>query len=139
LGVPHPGGLIKKTDYVKTWTMKIRLTPPALVQLEWLAKTDSNQTGFITGLDLGRFRIIETLFPINFTPSDFDAVCEKTYSQIGNKMLGVFFYRCAPFFCDWLMENLIVQLDYPQIEFFLYDVNRRLKPLQKMTVNKEAK
>jgi hypothetical protein len=115
--------------------MKIRLTPTALAQLEWLAHTGTNKTGFITGQDLGNFRIIETLFPINFNPDNLEEVYEETYNQIDAKLLGVFFNRCEPFFSDWLMENLIMKLTYPQLEFYLYDVNRRLKPLQEMTIN----
>ena len=130
------GDLIKKPEYGKTKTMKIRLTPTALAQLEWLAETGTNQTGFISGQDLGNFRIIETLFPINFNPANLDEVYEKTYSKIGDKLLGVFFNRCEPFFSDWLVENLIMTLTYPQLEFYLYGVNQRLKPLQAMTLNK---
>ena len=116
--------------------MKIRLTPTALAQLEWLAETGTNKTGFITGQGLGQFRIIETLFPINFNEANLDEICAKTYNKIGDKLLGVFFYRCEPFFCDWLIENLILKLTYPQLEFYLYEVNQRLKPLQEMTMNK---
>ncbi|UCH93707.1 MAG: hypothetical protein JSV88_26040 [Candidatus Aminicenantes bacterium] len=106
--------------------MKIRLTPTAMTQLELIADTMTNETGFIIGQDIGKFRIIENLLPINFNETTIDEVYAKTYSKIGDKLIGVFFNNCEPFLNDWFIENIIIKIKSAQPGFYLYDVNKKL-------------
>lgn len=112
--------------------MKIRLTPTAAAQLELMGDM-TNKTGFVMGQDIGKFRIIENLLPVNFDETTIDEVYAKTYNKIGDKLIGVFFNHCEPFFSDWFIENIIVKIKYPRPEFYLYDVKQKYTRLPDIT------
>jgi len=105
--------------------MKIRLTPTAAALLELLGDTMTNETGFVIGQDIGKFRIIENLFPVNFDETTIDKIYTKAYKKIGDKLMGVFFNHCDTFASDWFIENIIIKIKEPQPEFYLYDVDQK--------------
>lgn len=105
--------------------MKVKLTPTAAVLLELIGDTMTNKTGFVMGQDIGKFRIIENLFPVNFDETTINEVYAKVYNKIGDKLIGVFFNHCETFDSDWFIENIIIKIKEPQPEFFLYDVNKK--------------
>jgi hypothetical protein len=109
--------------------MKITFTPAALRQLELVIGTLSNNTGFLIGSEIGKFKIIEELFPLNFDESSIDTIYSKMYSKVGDRLLGVFFNNNEPFFSDWFIEDIIINIKYPQPEFYFYDADRKLIPL----------
>ncbi|MGE5341949.1 MAG: hypothetical protein ACM3SY_10780 [Candidatus Omnitrophota bacterium] len=110
--------------------MNIKLTPYALTQLQVIVQTHSNNTGFLLGTDMGKFKIIENLFPLNFTPTTIDAVYSQIYqSELGKKIMGVFFNPIhetdEPFVNEWFMEDLIMIARIPNPEFYLYDNEKK--------------
>ena len=71
--------------------MKIKLIPAAAALLELIGDTRTNKTGFVIGQDIGKFRIIENLLPVNFDETTINEVYAKAYNKIGDKLIGVFF------------------------------------------------
>lgn len=114
--------------------MKIRLTPTAAAQLDLIGDTMTNETGFVIGQDIGKFRIIESLLPVNFGETTIDDVYAKAYEKIGDKLIGVFFNHCETFASDWFIENIIIKIKEPQPEFYLYNVNQRFTRLPDITI-----
>jgi hypothetical protein len=114
--------------------MKIRLTPTAADQLELIGDTMTNKTGFIIGQDIGKFRIIENLLPVNFDETTINEVYAKAYNKMGDKLIGIFFNHCEPFFSDWFIENLVIKIKDQQPEFYLYDVNKTYTRLPENTI-----
>ncbi len=115
-------------------TMKIRLIPTAAAQLELLGDTMTNETGFVIGQDIGKFRIIENLFPVNFDETTIDEIYTKAYKKIGDKLMGVFFNHCDAFANDWFIENIIIKIKEPQPEFYLYDVDQKFTRLSDIKI-----
>ena len=111
-----------------------RLTPAALTRLELIIGTLSNETGFIIGQDIGKYKIIEDLFPINFDENSADMVYSKVYSKIGDKLLGVFFNNREPFPCDWFIEDIVINIKYPQPEFYFYHADEKYISLPEVTI-----
>lgn len=105
--------------------MKIRLTPTAITQLGVINATTSNETGFIIGQDIGKFRIIEYLLPVNFNETTINEIYAKVYNETGGKLIGVFFNQCEPFFSDWFIEDIVMKIESPQPEFYLYNENKK--------------
>ena len=114
--------------------MKIRLTPTAAAQLELIGETMTNKTGFILGQDIGKFRIIENLLPVNFDETNIDEVYARVLNKIGDKLIGVFFNHCEAFASDWFIENTIIKIKEPQPEFYLCDVNNKYTRLPEITI-----
>ena len=106
-------------------TMKVRLTPTALTQLELITTAATNETGFIMGQAIGQFRVIEHLLPVNFDETTIHQIYAKTYNKIGDKLMGVFFNHCEPFNSDWFIEDIIIKIKHPQPEFYYYDINKK--------------
>ncbi len=109
--------------------MKISLTPNASTILELIAGSLTHETGFITGRDIGHFRIVENLIPINFNESAIDEVYSKAYRRLGDKLLGVFFNNRETFSSDWFIENIILKIKSSQPEFYLYGVDHKIHPV----------
>jgi len=105
--------------------VKVNLTPAALTQLELIIGTFANETGFIIGQDIGKYKVIEGLFPINFYEGTIDTVYPWVYSKINDKLMGVFFNNREPFSSDWFIEDIIIKIKYPQPEFYFYDVDKK--------------
>lgn len=113
--------------------MKIRLIPTAAALVKLIGDTITSRTGFVIGQDIGKFRIIENLVPVNFDEITIDEVYTKAYNKIGDKLIGVFFNHCEPFDSDWFIENIIVKIKGPQPEFYIYDVNQKFARLPEIT------
>ena len=114
--------------------MKIRLAPPALTQFELILETGANETGFLIGQDIGKFKVIESLLPINFTEETIDEIYSKMYSKIGEKLVGVFFKDREPFFNEWFIEDIIMKVIDPQPGYYMYEEgNRLIRSLQNET------
>jgi hypothetical protein len=113
--------------------MKIRLIPTAAALLELIGDTRTNKTGFVVGQDIGKFRIIENLLPVNFDETTIDEVYAKAYNKIGDKLIGVFFNHCETFESDWFIENIIIKIKEPRPEFYIYDVNKKYTRLPQIT------
>lgn len=109
--------------------MKISQTPQVKEQLELLSQVNTNKTGFIIGHQMGLFRIISNLWPINFNQENLNQIYTKVYKVIDDKILGVFFNFREPFYSDWFIENIIIKISVNQTQFFFYDINRNLVPL----------
>jgi hypothetical protein len=105
--------------------MKIKVTQAARTQLALIADMLSTQTGFIMGQDIGKFRVIENLFPANFNETTIDEVYAKVYSKFGDKLTGVFFNNTEPFASDWFIGDTVIIIKYAQPEFFLFDADRK--------------
>lgn len=112
--------------------MKVRFTPRARTQLELVVGTMANETGFVTGHEIGKFKIIENVFPVNFTEESIDDIYSKMYSKIGDRLLGVFFNNREPFENDWFIEDVVIKIKYPQTRFFYYEAmdEPRFVPLE---------
>jgi len=108
--------------------MKIRLTQTARQQLAVIVDTYSNETGFMLGQDIGKYRIIEGFLPINFYETDIDEIYAKIYSKIGKKLVGVFFNNKEAFHSEWFIEDVVIKIKHPQPEFYLY--NADMKPVR---------
>ncbi len=109
--------------------MKISFTPNALTQLELVIGTLSNDTGFLIGHDMGKIRIIENLFPINFDQQSIDVLYSKIFSKFSHKLLGVFFNNIEPFDSDWFIQDIMINIKYPQPRFYIYDIEKGYIPL----------
>ena len=105
--------------------MKIRLTPTAESQLALINDVITNETGFIMGQSIGKFRIIENLMPINFNKITIDEIYAKVYNKMGDKLIGVFFNQYEPFLSDWFIEDIVIKIKSPRPEFYFYDVNKK--------------
>lgn len=113
--------------------MKIKLIPTATALLELIGDTRTNKTGFVIGQDIGKFRIIENLLPVNFDETTINEVYAKAYNKIGDKLIGVFFSHNETFDSDWFIENIIIKIKKPKPEFYLYDVNKKYTRLLEIT------
>lgn len=105
--------------------MNIKFTPEALTQLELVIGTLSNETGFLVGQNMGKIRVVESLFPINFDRGNLNMLYAKMYSKLGDRLMGVFFNNSEPFESDWFIEDIIIRIKYPQPEFYFYDIDNR--------------
>ena len=113
--------------------MKIKLIPTAAALLELIGDTRTNKTGFVIGQEIGKFRIIENLLPVNFDETTINEVYAKAYNKLGDKLIGVFFNHNETFDSDWFIENIIIKIKKPQPEFYLYDVNKKYTRLLEIT------
>jgi len=109
--------------------MKIRFAPSAIQHLNVIGNSISNRTGFITGWEIGGYRIVEQVLPLDFNESTIDEVYSIAYSQFGDKMLGVFFNMCEPFKSDWFIETIILKIQDRQTEFFICDASCNYLPI----------
>jgi len=114
--------------------MKIKFTPSARTQLELVIGTLSNETGFIFGREIGKIRIVEELFPINFDHTNVDMLYAKIYSKVGDRLMGVFFNNSDTFESDWFIEDVIIKVKYPQPEFYFYDLEKKYVPLPDISI-----
>jgi hypothetical protein len=103
--------------------MKIKLTPGALIQLELIAETRTNKTGFLFGMDIGKFTMIESLMPVNFDETTIDDIYAAVCIKMGDKIKGVFFNNQEPFPSQWFIEDIIMKVKFPDPEFYSYDYN----------------
>jgi hypothetical protein len=123
-----------KEKRIITGSPHTHITPAALTQLELISDTPANETGFIVGQDIGKYTLIEELFPIDFDESTIDRVYAAVYGKIGAKLLGVFFKNREPFYSDWFIEDIIIKIKYPQPEFYVYDVDKKYLRLPEVRV-----
>lgn len=114
--------------------MKISFTPDALTQLELVIGTLSNDTGFLIGQDMGKIKIIQNLFPINFNENTIDMLYSKIYSKMNHRLMGVFFNNIEPFCSDWFIQDIVINIKYPQPRFYLYDIDKKYIHLPDITV-----
>ena len=114
--------------------MKISFTPNALTQLELVIGTLSNDTGFLIGQDMGKIKIIENLFPINFDENSIDMMYSKIYSKVSHRLMGVFFNNIEPFNSDWFIQDIVINIKYPQPRFYIYDINEEYIPLSDVII-----
>lgn len=101
--------------------MEITLTTTAQTQLNLITEVASNGTGFLMGQDMGRFRIIESLLPVDFTEATIDDIYSRMVQKTGNKLLGVFFHNIKPFHNEWLWEDIILEIRNTEPLFYRYD------------------
>lgn len=114
------------TNKQKTGTTEPpKFTPGTLTRLELIIGTLANETGFIIGQDIGKYKVIEDLFPLNFDENTIDMVYARVLSKVGDKLMGVFFNNREPFDSDWFIEDIIINIKYPQPEFYFYDVDKK--------------
>ncbi len=109
--------------------MTIKFTPAAQQQLALVTQAPANPTGFIMGMAFGRFKIIDNVFPIHFDPSTINELYATMYSQIGNKLLGVFFNHSQPFLSDWFIEDIVLCIQDSPPRFYYYDAEKQFIPL----------
>lgn len=114
--------------------MNIKFTPEAVTQLELVIGTLSNETGFLVGQNMGKIRVIESLFPINFDKRSVDVLYAKMYSKMGERLMGVFFNNSEPFDSDWFIEDIIIRIKYPHPEFYFYDIENKYNLLNDVEI-----
>jgi len=104
---------------------KIRFTPNAFDQLTLFSNIKTNETGFLSGTEIGKFIIIENLIPVNFSEKTINTVYAEIYSRMGDKLKGVFFINREPFVHEWFLEDIIMKVVSSEPEFFviLADLN----------------
>lgn len=100
--------------------MEITLTTTAQTQLNLITEVASNGTGFLMGQDMGRFRIIESLLPVDFSEATIDDIYSKMVQKAGNKLLGVFFHNIEPIQNEWLWEDIILEITNNEPLFYKY-------------------
>ena len=105
------------------------MTPNAVQHLKLIRETMTGNTGFITGVEIGQFRIIEQLLPIAFDETTIDRVYTAAFNRYGDKLLGAFFFEREPFANDWFIETIILHIKDPEPEFFFYDADNNSLPL----------
>lgn len=106
--------------------MKIEFNPIAQFQLNMIRDLDINGAGFIIGSMIGKYVIVENLFIVNFFKQNINSSYENIYSKIGDKLIGVFFCNKKMFFCDWFVEDLILQINNKKTDVFLYNFDKKL-------------
>lgn len=106
--------------------MNIKLTQAAQEQMAVIRDTAAIETGFITGWEIGKHRIIQGFFPLKFNPATLDEVYAGIRIKMGAKLMGVFFNNIEPFTSDWFLEDLVILLGSPQPRFLLYNSDRQL-------------
>lgn len=115
------------------YPMKINWTPFAYTQLELINRIGTVTSGFIVGQDIGKFKTIENLLPVNFDENTIDAVYSSIYERIGDKLLGVFIKDplLLPTHCaDWFIEDIVMKIAFPNPEFYLFSLDKALHPLR---------
>jgi hypothetical protein len=100
--------------------MKIELTQTARWQLRLLTGIDSKTTGFVLGWGLGRFKIIDKLFPLGFNKKNIKQIYHQLFLETGEQLLGVFFVNSEIFFDDWFLENFIIKITGQGSQVFFY-------------------
>lgn len=73
--------------------------------------TAAVKTGFITGWEIGKHKIIQSFFPVNFDPATIDDVYAGVCTKLGPAVMGVFFNNTEPFASDWFVEDLVVRME----------------------------
>ena len=100
--------------------MKIRFTPRAQKQLDMIKDLDPAATGFVSGIEIGKYVIIENLVPVNFDESNIDEVYSEIYSKTGEKLIGPFFKNNTFFKNEWFLSDIIIEIGEKKCESYLY-------------------
>ncbi len=118
--------------------MQIKLTPAASSQLELIADIPSVETGFLLGRHIGKFIIIENLFPIAFNRENIRDIYGTIFSQpdMGPRLVGVFFNRVPPFHSDWFIEDVMIHIGHPQPGYFSYSFEKKWVQMPGITPEK---
>lgn len=108
--------------------MKLTMTAKARQQLEIIRKTPSIANGFILGDEIGKNRIIESFFPVNFSENQLDIVCRDFFMLYREKLCGGFFNQTEPILSEWFLEDIIMTFSpgtsAPGV--FIYDFGKKL-------------
>lgn len=110
---------------IKKEHMKIRFSSRANSQLSLFSDLGLRETGFVVGMDLGKYKIIESLIPISFNKKNICGIYRKIYNKIGNRLMGVFFFNKYIFLDDWFIEDIIIKVKDNDIKVFLYEINSK--------------
>lgn len=110
--------------------MKVRLTPKSEQELEVISRVGAEQKGFLLGLKIGSFLVIESFFPLTFGPGDIDDIYHSAFLRFGGKLKGLFFKNSEVIFTDWSAGDVVCQISGNRHEFFFCDINRELIPLK---------
>ncbi len=110
---------------IKKEHMKIKFSSRANSQLSLFLDLGLRETGFVVGMDLGKYKIIESLIPISFNKKNICDIYRKIYNKIGNKLIGVFFFNKHIFLDDWFIEDIIIKVKDNDIKVFLYEINSK--------------
>ena len=69
--------------------MKIEFTSSALLQIKLILEMNLSATGFIQGCDIGKYKIVKSLFPIGFNKNNIDTLYHNIYEKIGDRHLSL--------------------------------------------------
>lgn len=115
------------------YLMKINWTPFAYTQLELIDRIGTVTSGFIIGRDIGKFKVIESLLPVNFDENSIGTVYKNIYERVGDQLLGVFLkdpltlsIPCV----EWFIEDIVMKITFPEPEFYYCSVDKNLQPLK---------
>lgn len=100
---------------------KINFTPGAERQLHLVSHLDSVKTGFASGIQIGKYVIIEHLFPVNFAEENIDKVYLEVFNKMGDKLIGPFFKNEVFLNSEWFIGDIIIKIKGKKSEFYLYE------------------
>ena len=83
-------------------------------------------TGFIQGCDIGKYKIVKSLFPIGFNKNNIDTLYHNIYEKIGDQLMGVFFYSRELFFSDWFAQDIILKIGKKQTDIYHYGYDKNM-------------
>jgi hypothetical protein len=99
--------------------MKIELSPKSLLQLEALENIQMKGSGFVFGFNAGQYRVIDEFFPVSFTSISINRIYPEIFERFRDRLIGVFFLNHRVFLSDWFLEQLVVDVQGKEMEYYL--------------------
>lgn len=105
----HPERL-KNADCDRSEPLKIRLTRGAQIELDLLGQLRSGSSGFLSGRDIGRYRVIDRFIHFPLKNRSLQAAYHTVYQKLGDRLIGVFFVNETVVQDDWLIGDIILSI-----------------------------
>jgi hypothetical protein len=99
---------------------KIRLTRGAQIQLDLLGKLQLGASGFLSGRDIGRYRVIERFIHFPLTGESMTGSYQLVYQKLRDRLTGVFFVNEPLVVDDWMIGDLIISIGAGKREVFVF-------------------
>jgi hypothetical protein len=115
--------------------MNVQLLPAALREIAALRAAGYRGAGFLLGMTVGHFLLVERLLPLDFDRKSAGRVYDSVCSGYAERLLGVFFCRRPPFALDCFLQDLVLAIGPGQIEVLTCEFSpagrrARLEPLK---------
>ena len=111
---------------------KIRLTRGAQMQIDLLGRLKSGASGFLSGRDIGRYRVIDRFIHFPLTGKTITGSYYTVHQKMGDRLIGVFFVNGPVVVDAWLIGDLIISIEGAKREVFVFWPNGESDELSKI-------